>query len=171
MKQDGWLYIYGTTEEVVDGFHHKYMILARVPENALTSFKQWQFYGRGRWLADFSRAGRLCSGLANEYSVSYLKDSGSYVAVYSAGGSTDTIVARFAPNPWGPWKEPVELYHCPEANRQKAIICYAGKGHPAISAASDELIVSYIANSTDFETMVLDAGLYRPRFIRVRFAD
>ncbi len=169
MKQDGWVYIYGTTEDVVDGFHHKYMILARVPENSLTRFNQWQFYARGRWLADYTQAERLCSGLANEYSVSYLQDTGGYVAVYSAGDSTDKIVARFAPDPWGPWNDPIVLYQCPEAQRQKNIICYAAKGHPAILRAPDELIISYIANSIDFDTMVSDAGLYRPRFIRVQF--
>ena len=169
MKQGGWIYIYGTTEDVVSGFHHKYMILARAPVSALGQFEQWQFYANGRWLTDFTRAERLCAGMANEYSVSYLDGQGRYVAVYSAGDSTDRIVARFAPNPWGPWDDPLDVYRCPEAGRRKNIICYAAKGHPVISAASDELIVSYIANSTDFETMVSDAGLYRPRFIRVRF--
>jgi hypothetical protein len=169
IKQEGWIYIYGTTEDVVDGFHHKYMVLARAPESALDQFEQWQFYAGDRWLTDFTKAERLCSGVANEYSVSYLQDTGSYVAVYSAGDSTDKIVARHAPNPWGPWKDPLVLYRCPEAGRRKNIICYAGKGHPGISVAPDELIVSYIANSIDFETMVLDAGLYRPRFFRVRF--
>lgn len=169
MKQDGWVYIYGTTEDVVDGFHHKYMVLARVPENSLTQFNQWRFYANGGWLADFTQAERLCSGLANEYSVSHLRDSGRYVAVYSAGDATDKIVARYAPNPWGPWTDPAVLYQCPEAQRQKNIICYAAKGHPAILTAPDGLIISYIANSTDFDAMVSDAGLYRPRFIKVTF--
>ena len=128
-----------------------------------------RFYAGGRWLEDYTQAERLCSGLANEYSVSYLRDTGRYVAVYSAGDSTDKIVARFAPNPWGPWNEPVVLYQCPEAQRQKNIICYAAKGHPAILTGPEELVISYIANSTDFDTMASDAGLYRPRFIKVRF--
>jgi hypothetical protein len=91
-----------------------------------------------------------------------------YIAVYSAGDSTDKIVARVASNPWGPWQEEIFLYRCPEADWGEKIICYAAKRHPGIAATPDELIISYIANSIDFDTMVSDARLYRPRFIRVR---
>jgi hypothetical protein len=49
------------------------------------------------------------------------------------------------------------------------ILCYAAKGHPELSLIPDELIVTYVANSTDFYKMAADAQLYRPRFIRVRF--
>jgi hypothetical protein len=171
LKKERWIYIYGTTEDVVEGFHHKYMILARAPENALAQFKQWQFYADGRWSADFRKAERLCAGVANEYSVSYLPAMGKYIAVYSDSDKSDNIVARVAPRPWGPWDDPVSLFRCPEANWRADIICYAAKGHPDLSTAPDELIISYIANSTDFETMVSDARLYRPRFLRVRFGD
>ena len=170
LKQGQWIYIYGTTEDVVDGYHHKYMILARAPASAVAQFNQWQFYAGGGWSADFTRAERLCAGLANEYSVSYLAALDRFVAVYSDGASVDNIAARFAPDPWGPWGDPVSLFRCPEASWGENIICYAAKGHPDIAEASDELIVSYIANSIDFETMVSDARLYRPRFIRVKFS-
>jgi hypothetical protein len=169
LKQGQWIYIYGTTEDVADGYHHKYMILARAPAGGLARFNQWQFYANGRWLADFKKAQRLCAGMANEYSVSYLPALDQYIAVYSPGESVDTIAARFAPRPWGPWRDPVSLFRCPEASWGENIICYAAKGHPDISEAADELIVSYIANSIDFETMVSDARLYRPRFIKVKF--
>ena len=169
LKEEQWIYIYGTTEDVVEGFHHKYMILARAPQNALSQFNQWRFYANGRWSADFRKAERLCAGVANEYSVSFLPAMGKYIAVYSDSEKTDNIVVRVAPMPWGPWDDPVSLFRCPEANWGPDIICYAAKGHPGLSAAPNELIISYIANSTDFETMVSDARLYRPRFIRVEF--
>jgi hypothetical protein len=51
----------------------------------------------------------------------------------------------------------------------KDILCYAAKGHPELSIAPNELIITYVANSTDFYKMVADARLYRPRFIRVSF--
>jgi len=169
LKQGQWIYIYGTTEDVIDGFHHKYMILARAPESGLARFDQWQFYNNGKWSADYKKAERLCAGVANEYSVSYLPAMGNYIAVYSDSDRSDNIVARFAPNPWGPWDDPVSFYRCPEARWGKNIICYAAKGHPGILEDPNELMVTYIANSTDFDTMVNDARLYRPRFIRVRF--
>ena len=169
LKQGSWLYVYGTTEDIVDGFHHKFMILARVAENRLLEFDQWRFYVKGRWSPDFTKAERLCDDMANEYSVSYLPSLGKFIAVYTENGSSRNIVARFASHPWGPWCRPIDLYQCPEMSRAKDIICYAAKGHPELSIAPNELIVTYVANSTDFYKMAADARLYRPRFIRVRF--
>jgi hypothetical protein len=169
LQQGHWLYIYGTTEDVIDGIHHKYMILARAPENGLENFDQWRFYDNGEWSTDFTNAERLCGGMANEFSVSFLPALERYIVVYSDGGSSENIVARFAPNPWGPWSDSMVLYRCPEQRWGESIFCYAAKGHPAISKASDEIIVTYIASSTDFETITTDARLYRPRFIRMRF--
>jgi len=164
-----WLYVYGATEDVVDGFHHKHMILARVPENDLMKFDQWRFYVNGRWSPDFTKAERLCAGIANEYSVSYLAALKKFIVVYSESSHPQNIAARVASNPWGPWSDPVKLYQCPEVSRAEDILCYAAKGHPELSAAPDELIITYVANSTDFYKMAADARLYRPRFIRVRF--
>jgi hypothetical protein len=169
LKKGPWLYIYGTTEDVVDGFHHKFMMLARVPENDLMKFDQWRFYVNGRWSPDFTKAERLCAGIANEYSVSYLAALKKFIVVYSESSHPQNIAARFASNPWGPWSDPVKLYQCPEVSRAEDILCYAAKGHPELSAAPDELIITYVANSTDFYKMAADARLYRPRFIRVRF--
>ena len=169
LEQGPWLYIYGTTEDVVDGFHHKYMILARVAANRLATFDQWRFYADGDWLPDFTQAERLGAGMANEYSVSYLPSLGKFILVYNENGSSRNIVARFASHPWGPWSRSVALYQCPEMSRGRDIFCYAAKGHPELSITPGELIITYVANSTDFYKMAADARLYRPRFIRVRF--
>ena len=88
LQQGHWLYIYGTTEDVIDGIHHKYMILARVPESGLKDFDQWRFYGNGKWSTDFTSAERLCGDMANEFSVSFLPALGRYIVVYSDGGSS-----------------------------------------------------------------------------------
>jgi hypothetical protein len=169
LKKDGFFFIYGIADEVENGFHRKFMILARAPETGLARFDQWRFYDEGQWTADFTRAEHLCANMANEYSVSFLPVLGKYVAVYTENGVSKNIVARFAPNPWGTWSQPDILYQCPEVNRDETIFCYAAKGHPGISFYRDELIVTYVANATDFDKMAEDASLYRPRFLRVRF--
>ena len=169
LKQGPWLYIYGTTEDVVGGFHHKYMILARVAENSLSKFDQWRFYVKGNWSPDITQAERLCAGMANEYSVSFLPSLGKFIVVYTENGSSRNIAARFASHPWGSWSRPVDLYQCPEMNVDEDVFCYAAKGHPELSLTPDELIITYVANSTDFYKMAANARLYRPRFIRVSF--
>jgi hypothetical protein len=169
LKNGGFIYIFGTTEKIIDGLHQKYMILARVPEKEFADFGAWRFFAEGEWSSDFSKAAGLCDHMANEYSVSFLPALGKYVAVYSDNGVSENIVARLAPQPWGPWGDPVILYQCPEMKRDAQVFCYAAKGHPELSTAPDEIIVTYVANSTDFEKITKDAELYRPRFLNIRF--
>jgi len=169
LKEQGYVYIYGTGEDVNGEVRRKYMILARVPENELEKFDQWRFFTGGGWTYDFKQAAPLCGEIANEYSVSFIPKIKKYVAVYTENGFSKNIVARFAPNPWGPWSDAIFLYECPEIKWGGDIFCYAAKGHPAISLGPDELLVTYVANSMDFERMAADAKLYRPRFLRVRF--
>jgi len=147
----------------------KSMILARAPETRLEQFDQWCFFSAGQWVEDFDQTSRLCNDMANEFSVSYLAAIDQYVVVYSESGFSKNIAARFAPDPWGPWSEPRRIYACPDADRSDDIFCYAAKGHPDLSPASDAIIVTYVANSVDFTTMAADATLYRPHFLRVRF--
>jgi hypothetical protein len=145
------------------------MIVARVPESRLVDFDQWRFFSQGRWTADPNQASRLCEDMANEYSVSYQPELRKYIAVYTENGISKYIVARLAPQPYGPWREPRRLYQCPEAQWDKDVFCYAAKAHPDISLHADELIITYVANSTDFDKVAADTRLYRPRFLRVRF--
>ncbi len=171
LKENKIIYIFGTTEDVNGEIRRKSMILARVPETQLDQFDQWRFYSGGEWTTDFNKSSRLCSDMANEFSVSYLAALEKYVVVYTAKGFSKQIVARFAPNPWGPWSEPEVLYECPEERWGADVFCYAAKGHPELSLTPDEIIVSYVASSLDFEEMAADARLYRPRFLRVKFQD
>ncbi|UCF90624.1 MAG: DUF4185 domain-containing protein [Desulfobacterales bacterium] len=169
LKDGNFIYIYGSDEEIINGFHRKYMILARVTESRLGEFDQWRFYTNGQWRPDFTAASRLGGGLANEYSVSLQPALGKYIAVYTEDGISGKIVARLAPQPWGPWGAPLTLHQCPEADWDPDYFCYAAKAHPAMAIRPNELIVSYVVNSMDFERMAADARIYRPRFIRVKF--
>lgn len=171
LNLSGFIYIYGITEDIGDDFHRKYMILARVPEARLGDFNQWRFFAKDRWSSDFSEATRLCENMANEYSVSYQPALTKYVVVYSENGISEKIVARLASKPSGPWSEPLLLYRCPEASWHEDIFCYAAKAHADISLTTDELIITYVANSIDFQKVAQDARLYRPRFLRIRFKN
>jgi hypothetical protein len=169
LRAGGYFYIYGTKEMLENGFRRKYMVLARVTESGVSDFNQWQFFAEGRWVSDVSKAGLLCPDIANEYSVSFQPALKKYVSIYSQHSMSKNIVARTAPEPYGPWSEPIVLYRCPEEDWHDNIFCYAAKAHPEISAAPDELIVTYVTNSMDFSQIESDARLYRPRFLRLRF--
>ena len=102
--------------------------------------------------------------------MSYLPKFGQYVAVYSELALSPRILARTSSSPWGPWSKPTPIYTCPEAGWDKRIFCYAAKAHPVL-ASENELVISYVANSTDFWHVARDARLYWPRFVRVQLSE
>jgi hypothetical protein len=169
LKIDNVLYIYGTAEDHGSTDRTKHMILARVPVSLLSDYSRWRFYANGRWVSDFRQAGRLSANLPNEYSVSYLALLRQYAVVYSQDGLSKNILVRLSREPQGPWSDPVYLYQCPEADWDSSVFCYAAKAHATLSQTPDELIITYIASSVDFNKIANDARLYRPRFLKVTF--
>ncbi|MGD8273090.1 MAG: DUF4185 domain-containing protein [Desulfobacterales bacterium] len=169
MSIDDFLYIYGTVEEVDGNVSRKHMILARVPESSLADFSKWRFYADGKWVTDYRRASRLSSDMPHEYSVTYLPSLKQYIAVYSEEGLSKNILLRLSPEPEGPWGKPMTIFQCPEAEWDESIFCYAAKAHADLSQSPDQLIITYIANSVDFDRVTNDVRLYRPRFLQVTF--
>jgi hypothetical protein len=169
LKDNDYIYIYGTDEDIEDsGYHKKYMIVARVKEDQFDDFDQWRFFTNGNWQDNFTKTSRLCDNIANEYSISFLASLEKYVMVYTEGGLSKNIVLRSSPKPYGPWSDPTIVYQCPEATWNKSIMCYAAKAHPALSTKPDELILTYIASSSDFWQLASDARLYHPRFLQLK---
>ena len=163
------LNIYGTAEDTGGTNPKKHMILARVPVSELGDFSRWRFYSDGQWVPDFNRVSRLSANMPHEYSVSYLPVLKQFAAVYSQDGLSKNILARLSPKPQGPWSEPIRLYQCPEAAWDPSNFCYAAKAHTILSQSPEELIITYIANSVDFDKVANDTRLYRPRFLKVTF--
>jgi hypothetical protein len=171
LKVGNFIYVYGNDEDVENGrYHRKHMIVARVPEQGIADFDQWRFYADGLWQPDYRKASRICSDIANEYSVSFQPSLAKYVLVHTENGISKNIVLRVAATPYGPWSPPQIVYQCPEAAWDGKIVCYAAKAHPSLSTKPDELIVTYIASSSDFWHMAADARLYRPRFLRLKLS-
>ena len=175
LAKEGYCYIYGTVAEMVKGQISWDMILARAPIGRLADFNSWFFFRDGEWIADVDRASRICKNVASEFSVSFQPLLKQYVLVYTEKGFSEhsnSSVIRISPNLYGPWSDPIQVYRCPEAQRDPRICCYAAKAHPEIAWSPEELILTYVANSCDGDLKVLaDASLYRPRFLRVHFFD
>jgi hypothetical protein len=162
---NGFIYIFGTRERKETG---KRMILARAPEAALENFAAWQFRTRDGWSINEEAATDLCDGMASEFSVSWLPSLRRFILICTEKGLSEKIVVRTAIEPWGQWSAPTVVYRCPEVMWDKQIFCYAAKAHPMLSSATNELIVTYAANSFEFVQIVNDARLYRPQFVRVK---
>jgi len=168
------VYIYGISEESGKDNPSKAMILAKAPEGSLGYFGTWRFYSGGEWVKDYRDAEDLCPGIATEYSVSlriqetegrrqYGEMEKQYILITSGNAFSGEILARTAPQPWGPWGKNRLIYRCPEIKGGQDIFCYAAKAHPELSGGGG-LIITYAANSTNFARLT-DASLYRPRFL------
>ncbi|MFC1724605.1 DUF4185 domain-containing protein [candidate division KSB1 bacterium] len=165
--KSGYIYIYGADWNPVP--RERFMILTRVPEDKITDFDAWEFFYRGRWQKESTKAGRLFDHFGAEYSISYQPFLQKYVTVYTENGLSDKIILRTAAKPEGPWSDPVVVYKTPEVTWDKEYFCYAAKGHPELSKSSNDLLVSYVCNAFDFFKMAADTKIYKPKFIRIKF--
>jgi hypothetical protein len=134
----------------------------------LGKFAAWQFRIHDGWSTNVEAAIDLCDGMAAESSVSWLPSAQRYVLICTENGLSESIIARTAAEPWGPWSSATVIYRCPEAKWDRQIFCYAAKAHPMRSSATNELIITYAANSFELAQVLNDARLYWPRFIRVK---
>ena len=110
----------------------------------------------------------IAEHVTNELSVERLPGAGqsTWVMVHSEPPLGRKIFVRTATKPEGPWSDPKAVYSAPEVDRNSSYFAYAAKGHFDVSPP-DELLITYVVNAHDFGAMVKDAGIYRPRFIRV----
>ena len=165
------IYIYGIREDWNQGMEGRSLLVARAPSDAFPgfSFSDWHFFSSAGWSKDPSKATALFDGAATEMSVNYMPFLKKFAAVYTYCGLSGKILMRTAPHPQGPWGKPMVLWTCPEESWSKQYFCYAGKDHPEIASARNEIVISYACNSSNPENLVTEPRLYWPRFVKVTF--
>jgi hypothetical protein len=166
LAEGGWLYVYGYRERD-KGLGRRELTAARVPAQKLDDFAAWRFRTAAGWSDKADEAAPLAGALATEFSVSRVPGGKGYVAVYTENGIGERVVGRFAEAPDGPWSDPVLLYRCPEAAKDRGVFCYGAKAH-AWASEGDQLLVSYCTNAWEFARLSRDERVYRPKFVRVR---
>lgn len=167
LRDGDFVYIYGYEEKPGKPFLARKLLVARVPAGKLAEFDSWRFLGNGEWKSDVKDATPAASGLATEYSVSYVPGLKKYAMVYTENGLGDRIVGRFAASPAGPWSEPLLLFRCPEMRANKKVFSYAAKAHPHLGGEND-LVITYCVNAFELGPVIDDATLYWPNFVRVK---
>lgn len=168
LQSGNYIYIYGY-RHYPNQWDGNNMVVARVPPEHLTEFKQWRYFSNGKWVQYSNRASNLFKGLAPEYSVSYLPALKKYITIYTENGMSKNIQMRNSPTPFGPWSTATTIYACPDFSMNSTYFCYAAKAHPSISTAPNQLVITYVCNSFDFGQLVKDSRIYFPRFLRLTF--
>lgn len=162
----GFLYIFGIDESDLG---NKKLILARSPAGRVEDTGAWQAYlGNGDWGSFASECHPIAEHLASELSVEpvVIGDTRWFVMVHSEDGFGSHILMRMARNPEGPWSMPFPVYRVEDVRKDKSLVTYAAKSHACLSRTG-ELLISYVINAIDFDKVIQDADLYRPRFIRI----
>jgi hypothetical protein len=159
-------YIYGI-EDREKKFGSRRLLTAKVETAKMADPSAWRFRTINGWSDKPENAISTVRGLATEFSVGPAP-TGGFVLTYTENGIGDRIVARFAPEPHGPWSEPVLLYSCPEKANKK-VFCYSAKAHHFNE--SKEMLVSYCVNGWNFSTSIEDQSVYRPQFILVKLSN
>jgi len=153
MVVDREVFVYGC-ELGEDGLT-KPCYVARVALDDILDRRAWSFYsGDGAWSPDIARSQEIFDG-NDMMSVFFNPYLDRFVAVYSANlGSTAML--RTAPNPQGPWSEPIELFHV-EAPENLNGWVYDFLAHPEYS--QDDGSVIYITYSKKVDEMYSELRL------------
>lgn len=163
-----FFYVYGTDEDVTKNPRRRDLIVARAPADKVEDFSAWRFWDGKEWQAKPERAARVVENGGSEASVNWLAGIDRYVLLYTRGGMSADILARTAPNPWGPWSDATTIYKCPEMDLKAGVFTYAAKAQPALAKSDDELVINYYANALTLEQVAADPGIYVPKFVRVK---
>ena len=158
-------YVYGTDDIRRVGGLDRFLVVARAPADKIDEPSSWEYFEGKSWKKDFRISAHIADGFATEHSIT--RFGRGYLAVYTANGLSSKIMARYSENPWGPWSTATLLYECSEMASIPKSFTYAAKAHASLSRG-DEVVMSYVVNSTDFWDVARKASLYWPRFVRVK---
>jgi len=168
-SEDGYVYIYGLRNEPI-----RSLLVARVTPNDFETVMAWQFWNGHDWVANMNEAAPILRGVSSELSVGPLRlgSQTGYVLIHGQGNlEREYVCASFAPTPYGPFAPTERLYYCPESAEGDGIYAYNPKAHRALTSGDTDLLISYNVNTTSWDTHVYHAGVYRPRFVRLRWID
>lgn len=161
---DGYVYIYG-----VRGKNKAVMVARVLPEN-IEAFDEWTFWDGKNWSPDVTSIQPATDRASNELSVTPLAD-GRYIMIFQTDGIGKFIGLRLGASPAGPFGPIINVYDVSnDLEKDKDIFPYNAKAHPVLSKPG-ELLISYNVNSFDFFNDIKTfPHLYRPRFIRLKYA-
>lgn len=167
LKKDGYIYVYGYQSQL--GFRQ--LLVSRVPKESIWDLDQYEYFDGQSFTSDFMKAAPVLDHVSCEMSVSYMNEGphqGKYIAVMTYDTNTRYLAFSIGESPWGPFTPPQKIYVTPEPDIFKSTTyTYNAKAHPHLSSATD-ILVSYNTNTYNFDHNMSHAGIYRPRFIRLK---
>ena len=158
------LYIYGIRQ--FPGSSND-LVLAKAPLSTPEDFGQWRFWTADGWKASPDDLQAIDTEMTNEFSVDPLPDPRSgLVLIQSDPFFQNDIWMRKADRPQGPFSPPIVVFSASSLAGCNGCFAYAAKSHRILSEPHGWMI-SFVVNSTDFDELLTNTDIYRPRFIRL----
>ena len=163
VREGGYQYVYGNKDHAEDPTKPNELMLARAKDGDLLG--RWEYWNGSGWSIHFRDAAPLLEG--NGTAVGIQKVGGAYVLVTFDNRSllSPDIVAYSSCSLTGPWSGPTKLYQTPETGGNQ--FTYDARLHPQLSR-NGRLVLSYNVNSFEFQDLMDDVRIYRPRFVSVK---
>ncbi len=160
LEHRGQVFIFGVTA----GSGPKGLHVARGRQGSLLS-TAWAFYDGRQWSPEPDRSASILTGVGSQFSMVPFRQGFALITMDGRTPFSGRLVAYTAPRPEGPFQGPVLIYEAPEAS--DAVTAYNPFVHPQFSHRG-RILISYNVNHLhDPDMLYRDAGIYRPRFIRV----
>jgi hypothetical protein len=150
-----YIYVYGLRDQKP--------YVARAKTTNLS--KDWEFYTGDHWDNDISKIQPMLNINGSEQ-FSVFKLNNKYVLLTQLGSLSKTVCSLIGNTPYGPWKNKQVLFETPIVYNNEDLFTYNALAHPQFTT-NDELLVSYNTNSFNLEDHFKNAGIYKPRFMRV----
>ncbi|MEO9476021.1 MAG: DUF5005 domain-containing protein [Cyclobacteriaceae bacterium] len=158
LQEDKTTYIYGygqggayvakTTNEVAD---------------------DWQFFTGNGWTDNVEEAVPMTDADGSEQ-FSIIKTRDKYVYLTQEGELGTRVFTYTSNTPYGPWGNQRLVYNTPIPYDNENLFTYNSLIHPQF-ANDSTILLSYNTNSFRLEDHFENAGIYRPRFARIPFAE
>jgi hypothetical protein len=162
-----WFYVYGTRLTGQQYDFGRELYLARTPAADPGNRKRWQVWDGSGWSSKPPQAAAVLpsrGGVSQTLSVDSV--GGQWVAVSKRDGDISDFVYKWtAPNPWGPWT-PIKELKAP-GGFDTGNLEYAPLAHPEVPLKSGDLLVSISRNTTDFQRLLKDPEVGRPKFVQL----
>jgi len=155
MKDETHTYVYGAG----GGKPH----VARYEDGNIKG--DWEFFDGGSWSHDINSLQPMAEFEGSEQ-FSVFREGDLYIMIMQMGGLSDEICSFISETPYGPWENRQLLFKTPIPDTNRNLFTYNAVAHPQFTE-NGSLLISYNMNSMVLQDHFDNAGIYRPRFIRV----
>jgi hypothetical protein len=154
VREGGYSYVYGNKANA--------LMLARARQGDLLG--RWEYWTGSGWSIHYKDSAPLFQGIGTAVGIQKVGDAYALVTFDNRSFLPADIVAYTSCSLTGPWNGPTTIYHAPEAGGN--LFTYDARLHPQFSR-NGKLVLSYNVNSFDFQDLMRDVRIYRPRFVEV----